>query len=92
MWLLFSTALVLSIIYINRHCFKLAEVIGGHPDFILADSCAASASAQGRQWMCANLVAHSYKGAPGITALLNDWSLRGAVSHTEPVLLHFGRA
>jgi hypothetical protein len=52
----FLVAVVFSILYTNWRCMKFAEVVGGRPDFIMADSRVAEAQAPGRRWVCAGLV------------------------------------
>jgi hypothetical protein len=49
----FLVAVVFSILYTNWRCMKFADVVGGRPDFIMADCCVAGAQAPGRRWVCA---------------------------------------
>jgi hypothetical protein len=43
---LFSVAQVFSILYTNWRCIQVADVVGGRPDFIMAESCHIDISSQ----------------------------------------------
>jgi hypothetical protein len=64
-------ALSFIIIYINWHCLKLADVVGGRPNFIMVDSCVAEARAPGRRWVSAGLVERVLRRRVGTIALVN---------------------
>lgn len=94
---LIIVAMVVSIIYTNWSGIKLAGVIGGRPDFIMANwpnSCVAGIQAPGRRWVLSGpgSMVPSFSAMKVPRHLVNRLESGGAVSHSESVLLHFGQA